>query len=110
VAEGLAVGVANQLLNTVYRGATFTPPAAVWVQLHTDAPGPAGTANVATETTRIQAVFGDAADGGALSNTVDLEWVDVAGAEDYTHHTEWSASTNGTFLSSGLVTANAVAS
>jgi hypothetical protein len=32
----------------------------------------------------------------------------VSGTEDYTHYTAWTASSAGTFLFSGTVTANAV--
>lgn len=78
-----------------------------WVKLHVGAPGSAGTANPATETTRKQATYGSAS-GGAASNSGALTWTAVAGSEDYTHFTAWSASTAGNFGFSGLVTANAV--
>lgn len=110
MAEGFASGIANQVLNTMLRGATWTPPTNVYVQLHTGAPGSAGTANVATETDRVQGTFGTNASGGAISNTAALTWTGVAGSEDYTHFTVWDASTSGTFLFSGAVTANAVTS
>lgn len=78
-----------------------------WVQLHTGAPGSAGTSNVATETTRHQVSWGSAS-GGAISSNADLEWTSVAASEDYTHFTVWTASTAGTFGFSGTITANAV--
>lgn len=79
-----------------------------WIKLHIGDPGAAGTANPATETTRKQASWA-AASGAAKTTTADLVWTNVAGTEDYTHFSMWSASTAGTFGGSGTVTANAVA-
>lgn len=100
MAEGWASAVADDNLDTqlaVYR----------WIQLHTGAPGAAGTSNVATEATRKQATFA-AASAGAATTTGDLDWTNVAGSEDYTHFTAWSAETDGNFGFSGTVTANPV--
>lgn len=80
----------------------------VWVQLHTGDPGAAGTNNVAGETDRIEGTFGDAASGGAITNTAVLEWPDVSTAETYTHVSLWSASTAGTFKGSDDITAAAM--
>ncbi len=78
-----------------------------WIKLHVGDPGAAGTANPATETTRKQATWGTVS-AGAFSNTGALDWTNVAGAEDYTHFSCWTASTAGTFGFSGTVTANPV--
>lgn len=78
-----------------------------WVQLHVGEPGANGTANVATETDRVQATWGTAS-GGTFSNSAQLQWSNVAGSEDYTHFTVWTASSAGTFGFSGTITANAV--
>lgn len=110
MAEGLSSGVANSILNALCRSTAWTEPDEVWIQLHVGAPGSAGTANVANETDRTQATFGTNASGGAISNTVAVSWTGVSGSEDYTHWTAWSASTSGTFLFSGTMTANAVTS
>jgi uncharacterized membrane protein YgdD (TMEM256/DUF423 family) len=112
MALGLAPNLANAFLdaacrNTVANGTLGLPIAAVWVQLHIGDPGAAGTANTATETTRKQATFGTAAAGGAISNTAQLQWTSIAGSEDATHYSAWTASTAGTFLFSGTITANA---
>lgn len=100
----MAVGLLASVANTALDGwaGTYT-----WVQLHTGDPGAAGTANVATETDRMQVTWA-AASGGVLSNSADLEWTNVAGSEDYTHFTVWTLSAAGTFGWSGLVAANAV--
>lgn len=108
MAVGLAAATANAILNALCRSAAWTEPAEVWVKLHVGDPGSAGTSNAATETDRIQATFGTNASGGAISNTAALTWTSVAGTEDYTHFSAWDASTAGTFLFSGTVTANAV--
>lgn len=106
MAVGFAPATANSILNLMFRGTAWTPPAAVWVKLHTGDPGAAGTANAATETTRKQGTFATNASGGSISNTAALSWTAVAGSEDYTHFSLWDASTGGTFLLSGTVTAN----
>jgi len=98
--EGFGSAGANTALDAL--GAAYP-----WIKLHVGAPGAAGTANAATETTRKQATWA-AASGGALTTSAQLQWTSVAGAEDYTHFTAWSASTAGTFGFSGAVTANAV--
>lgn len=108
MALGLSATVANAILNALCRSTAWSEPDAVWLQLHTADPGAAGTSNAATETDRIQATFGTNAASGAISNTAALEWTGVAGTEDYTHFSAWSASTAGTFLFSGTITANAV--
>lgn len=100
MAEGWGSTAANHLLDT--EAAIYT-----WVKLHVGAPGAAGTANPATETTRKQVTWSTAS-GGAITSTNALTWTAVAGSEDYTHYTVWTASTAGTFGWSGTVTANAV--
>lgn len=66
-----------------------------WVQLHTGAPGTAGTANIATNATRRQATMG-AATGRLKTSTVDLVFPTVPATETYTHVTYWTAVTGGT--------------
>lgn len=85
-----------------------------WIQLHTAAPGAAGTTAVAGNTTRKQATWTAAAAGAAgfrkIDNSGALDWSDaeVTTAEDYTHYSAWTASTAGNFGHSGVITANAV--
>jgi len=100
VPNGLSVTAANATLSAL--AGTYT-----WAQLHVGAPGANGTANVAAETDRVQVTWG-APSGGAMTNTAPVSWVGVAGTEDYTDISLWSAATLGTFGMSGLVTANAV--
>lgn len=100
MATGWSSTAGNAALTTLT--GTYT-----WVQLHVGDPGANGTANVAVETDRIQVTWGAAA-SGAIANSAQLQWTTVAGTEDYTHFTVWTASAAGTFGFSGTVTANAV--
>jgi hypothetical protein len=112
MAVGLSAAIANDILDAICKNDALTtlPVAAVWVKLHVGDPGSAGTANAAGNTTRKQVTFGSAASGGAISNTAALTWStsEVNTSEDYTHYSAWSASSAGTFLFSGTVTANPV--
>lgn len=100
MAEGLSTTAANALLTSLIGSYT-------WIKLHVGAPGAAGTSNAATETTRQQVTWGSPA-SGAVSNSAEMEWTSVAGTEDFTHFSAWSASTAGTFGFSGTITASAV--
>lgn len=84
-----------------------------WVKLHVGDPGAAGTLNAATETTRKQATWAGAVVSGdglawEIAFTADLDWTAVAGSEDYTHVSGWTASTAGTCGWTGQLTADAV--
>lgn len=100
MAEGWGPTAANSALDTLVAAYPH-------MQLHVGAPGSAGTANVATETDRMEVGWASAASGAVASNTQE-QWTNVAGTEDYTHCTFWSATTSGTFGFSGTVTANSV--
>ncbi|MFH9073445.1 phage tail fiber protein [Streptomyces alboflavus] len=100
----MAVGFSTAAANTHLDNQGTAYP---WVQLHVGDPGAAGTANAATETTRKQATWASAS-AAAKTTSADLVWTAVAGTEDYTHFSLWSASSGGNFGGSGTVTANAV--
>ena len=114
MAVGLAPSIANAFLNFLFNQTTAgTAPAAIWIQLHTADPGLAGTNAVAGNATRknITTSFPVASgNSGILSNDVAISWTtgEVDTTEDYTHWAIFDASTSGTFLNSGLMTANAV--
>jgi hypothetical protein len=107
MAVGLAPGVANSFLNALCRAVNYTAPTTIWIQLHTADPGAAGTTSIATETTRKQITFGSAASGGSIANTIAVTWTNILGSQDASHYSLWDASTSGTFLGSGVITANA---
>jgi hypothetical protein len=100
MAEGFSTAAANTALDSLI---TAYP----WLKLHVGAPGAAGTSNPATETTRKNPTF-SAATGAAKTTSADAVWTTVAGTEDYTHISGWSASTAGNFGWSGTITANPV--
>lgn len=91
--------VAAAILNAVCRNTSYAN-AAVYVQLHTGAPGSAGTSNVAGNSTRQAVTFGTGAASRAISNTAAPSWSAVGTAETYTYVSIWSASSGGTFLAS----------
>jgi hypothetical protein len=109
MAVGLAPAEAAKVLDAYFNQTNLTAPTAIWMKLHVGDPGSAGTANAATETTRkdVTAVFA-AASSGTVTSNVAVTWTAVAGSEDYTHFSIWTASVAGTFLWSGTITANAV--
>lgn len=101
MAEGWGPTAANHALTT--EAALYT-----WLQLHTAAPGAAGTTAVAGNSTRKQVTWGTASGGSIPSATTDLVWTSVSTSETYSKHTMWTASTAGTFGWSGSVTSNPV--
>lgn len=106
MAIGLSATLANSLLDA-YCNATSYSVATPYIKLYIGDPGAAGTANAAVETTRKLVSFGAAA-SGAIANDAQISWTSVAATEDYTHWGLWTASSGGTFLQSGTITANAV--
>lgn len=107
MALGLAPAVANGFLNALCRATNYTAPTGIFVKLHVGDPGAAGATSPATETTRKAVTFGTAASGGSIANTVAVTWTGIAGTQDASHYSLWDASTGGSFLGSGLITANA---
>lgn len=100
MATGFSAAAANAALDALVA-------AYPWIKLHVGDPGAAGTANAAVETTRKQGSFA-AASGGTVSTNAASQWTTVAGSEDYTHSSGWSAASGGSFGYSGVITANAV--
>jgi hypothetical protein len=110
MAVGLSTTVANELLDAIGNADAYSI-STVYIQLHTADPGAAGTTAIAGNATRKAVSFG-AASGGSMSNDAAITWSsgEVDTSEDYTHFSLWTASSAGTFIGSGLVTANAVTS
>jgi hypothetical protein len=106
---GLAAGEAAKILDALGNAANYVAPTAFWLQLHVGDPGAAGTANIAGNATRKQVSYGAAA-SGQVANDAAVSWTagEVDTSEDYTHWSAWTASSGGTFIGSGLMTANAV--
>lgn len=112
MALGLSATIANDFLEWICNAsATSAAPTEIWIQLHTADPGASGTTAVAGNATRkdLTAAMGTAS-GGAITNTSAITWTsgEVDTSEDYTHWALFTASAAGTFILSGLMTANAV--
>jgi hypothetical protein len=108
MADGTAGGVADNLLGLMLNGAAFAGFAATYVQLHVGLPGPAGTANIAGNTTRQPAGAFVRASGGSWQNSAAVNWTSVSTSETYSHATLWSAVSGGTFIQSGTIAASAI--
>jgi hypothetical protein len=106
MAVGWSTATANAILDATFRGEAYSYPA-VWLKLHVGDPGPNGTANPASETTR-KNVTAAIASGGANTSTVLLQWTNVPASETFTHATFWDDSAAGNFILSAGVTANPV--
>ena len=109
MADGASTTVVNALLASTLNGTAFTTYTDPYVQLHTGAPGPAGTSNIAGESTREQLTGTFIISAGSSTNPTAVNWTNVSTAETYTNITLWSLATGGTFLLSGTITANTVA-
>lgn len=87
-------------------GVNFTAPSAVYVKLHTGAPGLAATSNASAETTRQEIQFG-AASSGVITSTTTPTWSSwSAGTETISHISVWDASTSGNALWTAQLTAS----
>lgn len=93
---GLATAAADVALDAI--AGAFT-----WMQQHVGDPGSAGTANVATASTRFQITW-DTASANLLDNTAPVEYDNVPADEEWTFFTVWSANVAGNFGFSGTVT------
>jgi hypothetical protein len=93
MADGLSTTVANAALNNIV-GTNANN-----VQLHTGAPGSAGTSNVSSVTTRPAATWASASGGSVVTNGTAPAWSNWAGTspETDTDISLWSASSSGTF-------------
>lgn len=101
MATGFGPAGAATALNAV--AAAYT-----WVKPHIGAPGADGTSNPATETTRKQVSWNSTGIDGTMENAAQVQWTNVAGSEDWTHVSVWTASSGGSFGFSATVTANAL--
>lgn len=93
----------NELLDHLLRTGAFTAPTNTYVQLHTGAPGEAGTANVAATNTRNQLSWA-AASSRSISTNTDETWTSAA-SETISHISIWDASTSGNCIAVGALTA-----
>lgn len=95
----------NALVNGVLRNTAYTPPAKVYLSLHTADPTDAGTgAEVAGDTYVRQEITFDAPSNGVTQNTSDVEFP-IAGASwgTVSHVGIWDNSTAGNMLLFGAL-------
>jgi len=96
----------NELLDHALGTGSFTAPSGAYVQLHTGAPGEAGTSNVSGETDRKVSTWG-AASGGVAALSSDLTWATWdQGSETISHISIWDASSAGNCLFVGALSAS----
>ncbi|MGH3201736.1 MAG: phage tail fiber protein [Streptosporangiaceae bacterium] len=102
MSDGLSTANADAALATIVSDWDYE-------QLHTGAPGSAGTANVSSTTTR-EAITWGSPSAGSVSATDEPEWVSWTGSngETVTDTSGWSASTSGTFEGSEQLSASVV--
>jgi hypothetical protein len=103
MADGLSTTVANSALTNI------TGTNAAYVQLHTGAPGSAGTSNVSSVTTR-QSVAWASPSAGSIAASNQPAWTAWAGTspETDTDISFWSAASSGTFGFSMALNSSAV--
>lgn len=98
----LATGVLENLLKAL-KNESPSKYEKVFVKLHTGDPGSAGTSNAAGETTRKEIALTGTT---ILKNSGAVEWTGVSTSETYAWVSIWTASTGGTFLGRGELTAS----
>lgn len=101
MATGISVALANTVLNFL-RGVTPTPPAGLFVKLHTGDPGAAGTANSSVVTTRREATMNAASGGSMTLSAMSGSWAMTA-TETITHISVWDAASGGAFQFSAVL-------
>lgn len=92
---GFTVYYANASLEHFRGGAPFAQPAGLYLKLHVDEPGASGVANAAGNVIRRPVTFGAPPSGGAMANTVEVEWIALSTTETYSHASVWDAATGG---------------
>ena len=105
MADGYSTSFANGQLG-VLAGTAPTTYSTVYIELHTAAPGSAGTTSVSVgSTTRASATFGTAS-GGSISLSTQPTWTNGGTSETITDIAVWSAATAGTFLFSAALSSS----
>lgn len=100
--------VLNKWLDVIRTGgSTFTSTTTVYLQIHTGDPGAAGTSNVAVGSTTRSAVNHNSPSSGSMTITgTNPSYTNGGTSETITHVSAWTATTAGTFLYSGALSAS----
>jgi hypothetical protein len=105
LAVGLSeVNVANKLLDGLTKTGTYPAAGGIYVQLHIGIPGAAGALSPAAASARYLATMGSISGGSVSLSSMASSWTISAG-ETISHISLWTASTAGTFLWSGALSA-----
>ena len=95
----------NKILDHMLRGTAFTPPATVYVSLHTADPGETGANEVTGGGYARQSVTFNAPSGGSMSNSALLRWNNMP-AVTVTHVGLWDAANGGNPLWFGALSSS----
>ena len=87
---------ANKVMDHCIGGASWSPPATVYLKLHIGDPGPDGTAKPSATSTRKAATWSAAANG-LIALAADVTWTATA-KESISHISGWDALTAGNCL------------
>ena len=100
----------NKIYDLMYRGVSWTPPAALYMALHTASPGETGAANELSGSgyARAAVIMAAPADGSG-SNSADVSFpAPTASWGTITHFSLWDAISGGNALAYGTLTASKV--
>lgn len=103
----LSTFLANELLDHVLRNSAYTPPANVFLSLHTADPGLTGASEVSGGSYARSSTAFDVAASKATQNTAAESFTGMP-AVTVTHCGIWDASTAGNFLIGGALAASKV--
>jgi hypothetical protein len=112
MAEGPSSYLCDKWLQATFKNSSFVV-AQAYLQLHTAAPGVAGTTSVvvgASGADRKAVTMGTPAPVTGvitIANSAQVQWLALTNANDATHYSLWDALTVGNFLGSGIINANA---
>ena len=95
----------NSIINHMLRNASFTPPATVYVSLHTDDAGTTGVNEVSGSAYARQAITLSEALAGSSLNSLQIEYVGMP-VTDVKWGALWTGSSGGSMIISGSLSAS----
>lgn len=91
------------LCGTAAAANLYATSGAIFLQLHTAAPGTAGTTGISVGSTTRESVTMTTPSAGATANNAAVQWTNGGTSETITAVSFWSAATGGTYLGSGAL-------
>ncbi|CNH90641.1 Uncharacterised protein [Mycobacterium tuberculosis] len=100
MADGISTYLSNQILNHLTSNNVWTPPPAIYAQLHVDVPGPLGLLwPSAGDTSRKLAVYAASTNNSAALLSTLGPWTSTAATQETLAYVSfWDAVTGGNFL------------